>query len=893
LGGNDRVAADGARLLSAAAFGEREVAGYLAAIAGDSDDAIYGSDPSGRIRMWNRGSSALFGYQPHEIIGQPAAQLVARGRVADESLWFERALRGERIAPVETERIDKDGEVVEVSLTISPIHGPEGVVGVAWTARDVGWTMQARRRAEVSAAVSHALADANLGEHDMLALVAREIGDAMRGGCLISLLDENGGPATNVFHHADPEAGATALGDGASDVGEPAPWLVAEVLRGGSARRLDASHAAELTELSTDRHWPYLERHPLCAALVAPIRHERRVLGVMVLGRSMPGGPFTANDERFVVDLGERVGLALTNARLYRAAHDELAHRRDAEASLRASEERFRRLAENAPVVIYRFRMTDGCVEYISPAVVDLLGFEPEDVYADSQLVLSGADPRDVQITIDYYKDLENQTLPLVSRRRHRDGRDVWIETRAVYLRDEDGQPIAIEGITTDITAMKEAEAELIRHATHDDLTGLANRTLFLEHVDGALARSTTERRSIAVLFLDLDRFKVINDSLGHAVGDHVLCEAASRLRNAVGTGDVVARLGGDEFAVLVDRSTDVEDVTDVVLQILDVFRRPFTAQDQVVHSTVSIGVAYLATRADQASDLLRHADAALYVAKEHGRDRAEVFDDRLRLRLHERLRTETELRLAVGAGEFELHYQPIFRLPGRELLGVEALVRWNHPVRGLVAASDFIELAEECGLIVELGRWVFEQACRQSDRWCRNGVRLNMAVNLSAAQLVDPAETERLATTLAESGADPSLLCLEITETALMPDVKRSLRRLERLKGLGLRLAIDDFGTGYSSLTYLQRFPIDAVKIDKSFVDGLATDRQDTQIVEAIVSLAGALRLTTVAEGVETDQQLDALVALGCDAAQGYLLGRPMTVEQIDGLATPHAPRP
>src|SRR5262249_41297179 len=276
---------------------------------------------------------------------------------------------------------------------------------------------------------------------------------------------------------------------------------------------------------------------------------------------------------------------------------DELEHRRDAEANLRASEERFRRLAENAPVVIYRFRMTDGRVEYISPAVIDLLGYTPDEVYADSQLVLSGADPGDVRFTIDYYKHLETQRLPLGGRRRRGDGRDVWIEPRAVSLRDEHGEPVAIEGITPDITAMKAAEAELIRHATHDDLTGLANRTLFLDHVDSALARTTTDRRSIAVLFLDLDRVKGINDRLGHAVGDHVLCEAANRLREAVGRGDLVARLGGDEFAVLVDRSHDLEQVADVVDRILAVFRRPFMAQDQLVHSTVSVGVAYLATK--------------------------------------------------------------------------------------------------------------------------------------------------------------------------------------------------------------------------------------------------------------------------------------------------------
>jgi len=322
-----------------------------------------------------------------------------------------------------------------------------------------------------------------------------------------------------------------------------------------------------------------------------------------------------------------------------------------------------------------------------------------------------------------------------------------------------------------------------------------------------------------------------------------------------------------------------------VAERILSAFRQPFTIDDQSVHSTASIGIAFFSeTRADVASDLLRHADAALYLAKEAGRDRYEIFDERLRSRLHERLQIETELRRALEMEQFVPYYQPVFSLATRHIVGVEVLVRWRHPTRGVVAAADFIEAAEDCGVIVPLGAWVLEEACRQHRAWLDRGVELEMAVNVSARQLNQPDAADRIAACLSEA-ADPSAICLDLTETALMRDVDKSLERLAALKALGVTLAIDDFGTGYSSLAYLQRFPIDALKIDKSFVNGLGTENHDTRIVGAIVSLARALDLRTIAEGVETANQLEALALMGCDQAQGYLLGRPLPLEQLDEM--------
>jgi diguanylate cyclase (GGDEF)-like protein len=411
----------------------------------------------------------------------------------------------------------------------------------------------------------------------------------------------------------------------------------------------------------------------------------------------------------------------------------------------------------------------------------------------------------------------------------------------------------------------------------------LANRTLLLDRV--TLALNGDDHDSVAVLLMDLDRFKVINDSLGHARGDEVLREVAERLRDCVRPGDLISRVGGDEFAVLVGHSVTREEAVELAVAIRRAFRQPFQVGQQSVHSSASIGIAFSSeTSASTASDLLRHADAALYQAKEAGRDGHAVFDDSLTARLHERLQIETALRSALELQQFVLHYQPIFDISTQRIAGAEVLVRWQDPVRGLLDAAEFIGAAEDCGVIIPLGTWVVEEACRQHRAWLDRGINLEVTINVSARQLNHPDAVDTIARCLQEA-ADPSAICLELTETALMQDVNKSLQRLQALKSLGVRLAVDDFGTGYSSLSYLQRFPVDTVKIDKSFVDGLGTDSQDSRIVGAVVSLARALELRSIAEGVETSSQLEALAPLGCELAQGYLLGRPMPVEELDRL--------
>ncbi|MDQ3757952.1 MAG: bifunctional diguanylate cyclase/phosphodiesterase, partial [Actinomycetota bacterium] len=397
--------------------------------------------------------------------------------------------------------------------------------------------------------------------------------------------------------------------------------------------------------------------------------------------------------------------------------------------------------------------------------------------------------------------------------------------------------------------------------------------------------------RTLAVLFVDLDRFKVVNDGLGHAAGDELLVEVGRRLRDTIRPSDTVARFGGDEFVVLLDEVASEEHALDVAARIGDLFSVPFLLSGREVSVSASVGVAVSTGRpGEDAETLVRDADAAMYRAKERGKARVEIFDDAIRMRAVRRLETEQALRRAVERGELELAYQPGVRIENGQVAAVEALARWRHPERGVISPMEFIPIAEETGLILRLGNWVLEQAVALSSRlqWASEpGHVMTVAVNLSARQLGDPGLVDRIRSLLRDHSLPPRGLSLEITESVLMEDAESARRMLSDLKDLGVYIAVDDFGTGYSSLAYLKRFPVDALKVDKSFVDGLGRESEDSAIVRAIVMLAQTLGLDTVAEGVETQQQLDELVPLGCVFAQGYHFARPMPAGELERLLT------
>jgi diguanylate cyclase (GGDEF)-like protein/PAS domain S-box-containing protein len=449
----------------------------------------------------------------------------------------------------------------------------------------------------------------------------------------------------------------------------------------------------------------------------------------------------------------------------------------------------------------------------------------------------------------------------------------------------------ALANVLADALERQAIEDAIRERAVHDPLTGLPNRVLFVDRLEHALSRLGRQDSLAAILFLDLDHFKLVNDSLGHQVGDELLTAAAPRLRQALRSSDTVARFGGDEFGILLEDIASEHDAIETAERIAAIFARPFVLSGSEHFVTTSIGIA-LARGGEQADELIRDADAAMYRAKERGRARYEVFDEGMRGRAIERLRVENDLRRAIERGELRLEYQPVVSLRNFGIVGVEALLRWRHPERGEVPPSEFIPIAEENGLIEPIGRWVLEHACRQAAQWYRarpDAAPLTMSVNLSAVQ-VRRSLPDIVRSVLRSTGLDPACLSLEITETVMVRDAEGLGEVLQALKALGVRLVLDDFGTGYSSLSYLTRLPLDVLKVDRSFVDGLGSESRDTAITETIIAMSRALSLDVVAEGVETAEHVRELSRLGCGLAQGFHFSRAVPAEEIS-RALEHGP--
>jgi diguanylate cyclase (GGDEF)-like protein/PAS domain S-box-containing protein len=460
----------------------------------------------------------------------------------------------------------------------------------------------------------------------------------------------------------------------------------------------------------------------------------------------------------------------------------------------------------------------------------------------------------------------------------HPPGGEGWFSLRVTPLSGVDDGAVVCH---IDISDRKRFEIQLIEQAVVDPLTGLPNRRSFVERL--AEAQAGPGATDLAVLFLDLDRFKVVNDSMGHQAGDRLLAEVGARLHDALRPTDLLARFGGDEFVVLCRSVRTEAQAVSIAGRLAQAVSAPFTVDGSEVYVTASTGIA-LAAEGLSPEDLLRAADTAMYRAKRWGRP-YQVFDEAMRVRSTERLSMESALHRALEREEFRLHYQPAVSILDGRIVGVEALLRWEHPDRGLILPAEFIPVAEESGLIVPIGRWVLEEACRQAERWRRFGRETWLSLNLSAHQLTAPDLVEEVRAALEETATDPQRIHLEITESALMEDTDGVARVVRALKELGVRLSIDDFGTGYSSLAHLKRLAVDTLKIDRSFVDGLGREAEDTAIVMAVLGMARSLGLSVVAEGVETEEQLTALRDLGCTLAQGFYFARPEPPESVARL--------
>ncbi len=560
----------------------------------------------------------------------------------------------------------------------------------------------------------------------------------------------------------------------------------------------------------------------------------------------------------------------------------EIIERQLIEETLKVSEERLDSILGAIEDVVWSMDSTMSKTFYLNAAVEKLYGYPMCDFLADHHLWLKVIHPEDR----DRIKKI-NHTLLITGSfneeyRILRPDREVcWVSNQGRCVYDRDGNLIRIDGIVRDITAQKKAQRQLVHDALHDALTGLPNRSLFMERVEQAIKYSKRHSQSMfAVMFVDLDRFKMINDSLGHLIGDQFLQAIAHLLRSCIRPDDTVARIGGDEFTILINNIQDAHEAVTIADRILNKFLQPIELDTNKIFGSASIGLVISNQEYELADDLLRDADIAMYRSKSLGKGRYTIFDKEMYEQNLKTVQLDNDLRYALEREEFELHYQPIVHLSSGKLAGFEALIRWHHPERGLIPPSEFIPIAEETGLIIAIGDWVLYQACQQICTWQTKfpeAASLKMSVNLTCQQIRENDLLDKLDEVLTKTGINGHTLRLEITESSMMDQGEETIAKLEQLRARNIQLSIDDFGQGYSSLSYLHRFPVNTLKIDRTFVELMSLGGQNLEIIRTIIILAHALNMNVVAEGVETLEQANVLKELKCELGQGYFFSRPL----------------
>jgi diguanylate cyclase (GGDEF)-like protein/PAS domain S-box-containing protein len=789
-------------------------------------DAVILSDLEGRITDWNPAAERIYGWTRDEVLGRTAVELwMDPTEGAGLNARILEALEADGRWQGEVRFVRKDGSHGMSETLVIPLLDPQGQrVGALGVNRDV----TERKRAEEALRASE--------ERFRLILTGtQQVFFYVHG------LD-------GTYEYLSPSVHDVLGWDAEQLVGKPYTVL----------------HTGHRADAEVEAHTAATVNSPIPNTYLVFARHrDGHTVALELVETALRRGGRVRGVQGFARNVTERIR---------------------AEDALRESEERYRTLFEESRDAVY-MSTTDGRMLSANQAMLEMFGLEAGELPALRMADLY-ADPADRQHFRDeifrtgYVRDYE-------VRLKRRDGTPVHCLISSTLRRAPDGEVIGFQGIIHDITQRKEAEEQLAYGALHDALTGLPNRALFVDRLTQALERVRWGGTPFAVLFLDIDRFKVVNDSLGHAVGDQLLISIAARMEALLRPGDSVARFGGDEFTLLVDGVAGPIEATHTAARVLEALAEPFTLDKHEVFTSASVGIAVGATGGEKPEVLLRNADAALSRAKALGKNRYEVFDRAMHAEAVARLQLETDLRRALERGELALHYQPIVRLADGRVAGFEALLRWLHPERGWVPPHEFVPVAEEMGLIHTLGRWVIDEACSLARAWggAFPGRELRMAVNLSAAQFSQADLAEHVARSVESCGIAPGVLHFEITESVILEHAEPAQSILARLRDLGVALCMDDFGTGYSSLGYLHRFPIDELKIDRSFVARMEYDARNEQLVQAIVGLARNLGVRVVAEGVETNEQLQSLRAIGCDYAQGFLFSVPLPPDEAEAL--------
>ncbi|HWA38801.1 MAG TPA: EAL domain-containing protein [Burkholderiales bacterium] len=837
-----------------------------------STDAIIVLDPEGRIRFANEALREVFGHAPAAVIGSDIALLQPeRLREAHRSGFARHLATGERRVDwrsVETRGLHASGREFPVEITFTRLEAG-GETRFAAFVRDITERKRATGRLEAQKEILELIAtgaplDTTLER--LTLLVEREFRDL---ACSILLLDESGTRIRNAAAPSLPAAFNRAIegetiGPRAGSCGTAA-WRKELVV---------------VRDIATDPLWePWRAialEHNLRACWSMPVlSHAGNVLGTFAMYYGEPREPSPRELELI------RVAASFAGIAIERTRED--ARRREAV-------ERFELISKATNDVVWDWDIQANRVWW-NEAYYERFGYPREQASLGAESWSGRVHPDDREAVLKTVHDLiegGGTTWQGEYRFRRADGEYVHVFDRGFVVRDAFDTAVRMLGAMVDITERKRAEERLEQLAQYDTLTRLPNRALFRDRLEQAVARARREKWCTALAFIDLDRFKEINDTLGHAAGDAMLRAVAQRLRGCLREGDTVARLGGDEFTAILEDVHGATDVQVLAEKMMAALEQPVVHDGREFFATASIGFALYPDDGEDADALLAHADTAMYQAKGEGGNAFEHFVPDMAEAARGRVTLESGLRRALERGELELHYQPIFRLGDRSLSGAEALLRWRHPERGLVAPGEFIAVAEATGLIVPIGAWVLREACAQAKRWRAVRPDLRIGVNCSARQFRRAGLVETVRGALARSGLAADGVVLEITESLLMENPEGSRKVLDDVKALGLRVALDDFGTGYSSLAYLRRFPIDGLKIDRSFIRDLTTDPEDAKIVRAVIHLARDLRLAVTAEGIETPAQLDFVLAHGCDFGQGYLFGRPVPVAEFEKHLAP-----
>ncbi len=793
----------------------------LAEIVNQSQDAIITRDLDNRIVTWNAGATMLFGHAAADVVGRNATELLALDRSAETVALRIAHLRASVSMTRRTRIRTADDRMVDIEIRLSPLRDAEGrLIGQITISRDLTERLETERALRTSEARNRLLAA--VVEQSSEAILIKDLDN-------IVLSWNAGAERMYGWRQAESVGRNLTLLVRPASTGADVARRIAQVRRGVPDTWRAVSYRRDGTRIHVDVN-------------VSPLFDES--------GHHI-------GEIGMVRDITERV-------QAEEALHD---HRLFLEQA-----------QEVGSIGSWALSLTGGTLTW-SDETKRIFGIGLDAFDGRAETFWERLHPEDVARVRAAYDQAITLRRPFTNRYCivRPDGTQRWIHEHAAIIRDDHDQPLRMVGVVQDITEQRAAQERIEFLATRDPLTELPNRLLFRDRITHAIASAARSSTQLALLFIDLDQFKTINDSLGHWVGDELLKQVAKRLANCVRKEDTLARLGGDEFVLLLQGLADSRAVSQVASKVLELLARPYLIEGHQLSTSCSIGISLYPTDGADAQALMKNADAAMYHAKERGRGNYQYFSAELHSRAVERLSIETALRRALERGEFELHFQPQVRMDDSTVVGMEALLRWNHPEEGLLAPGRFIRIAEESGLIVPLGDWALDAACAQMRAWLDAGLTPpRLAVNVSVGQL-SHAFVRGVERTLQVHRIDGSQLELEMTESLLMLQVDENMKMLERISDLGVQIALDDFGTGYSSLAYLKKFPIDALKIDRTFVRDIVEDGDDSAITAAVVAIGHHMQLRVVAEGVETPEQLAILRTMGCDEYQGYLFSRPL----------------